>query len=276
MDNSGKLKKIMYTPSLFARDHFIYLQEIGLSEAYDCSGDKDSFLFCIVLEGKGKIVYDHKEMTLSKGDCIFIDCHKQYKCLSHSWKTSWVCFNGCHMMDIYERFLSQYDSFYFTTKIINQYESLLSQIYILSIENDFNTDMKIYELLLRLLNDIMDENKKGHISLSNKIKIKPIKEYIDQHYAEYITLDDLSKRFYINKYYLSKLFKEEYGFSVIAYLNHLRINQSKELLKTSYEKIESISKICGIEDQSYFIRLFKKIEGITPGEFRRRWNRKVE
>lgn len=271
-----KHKINIYTPSLFALENLIYLKDIGISDSYIHNKNTDFYLFHIVLDGKGQFLYDHKEMTLSKGDCIFIDCHKEYELISskdNSWKTSWVCFNGNNMINIYKKFLSQYDSFYFTAKARNQYESLISQIYVLSQKKDINTEMKIYELLVRLLTYIMDEDKKGHISLSNKIKIKPVKEYIDQHYTEYMTLDDLSKKFYINKYYLSKLYKEEYGISIIAYLNHLRINKSKELLKASNEKIESISKICGIEDQSYFIRLFKKIEGITPGEFRKIWSK---
>lgn len=60
-----------------------------------------------------------------------------------------------------------------------------------------------------------------------------IKKHLDEHYAEKITLDDLAKRFFINKFYLSKIFKETYGTTVNNYLISKRITRAKQLLRFS-------------------------------------------
>ena len=94
---------------------------------------------------------------------------------------------------------------------------------------------------------------------------------LDTHYTEKITLDALAERFYINKFYLTRVFKEQFGQSVTNYLVQLRITQSKRLLRFTDRSIEAVAQECGLNDANYFSRLFKKVEGITPGEYRRQW-----
>ena len=71
--------------------------------------------------------------------------------------------------------------------------------------------------------------------------------------------------------YLTRVFKEQFGLSVTSYLVQLRITQAKRLLRFSDASMEAVAQECGLHDANYFSRLFKKIEGITPGEYRRRW-----
>ena len=76
-----------------------------------------------------------------------------------------------------------------------------------------------------------------------------IKEYLNTYYSEKITLDDLSDKFYINKYYLAKSFKERYGVSVNNYLLNVRITKAKELF--GWEARYGIDEMC--EDGWRFI-----------------------
>lgn len=102
-------------------------------------------------------------------------------------------------------------------------------------------------------------------------ELSNIKSWLDTHYSEKISLDELAKRFYIDKYYLSKIFKEQYGITINAYISRKKITAAKQLLRFSDKSIEQIGFEIGISDTNYFTRLFKKIEGITPGEYRKRW-----
>ena len=81
----------------------------------------------------------------------------------------------------------------------------------------------------------------------------------------------MSERFYINKFYLTRVFKEQFGQPVNSYLVQLRITQAKRMLRFTDHTIEAVAQDCGFSDANYFSRLFKKVEGITPGEFRRQW-----
>ncbi len=81
----------------------------------------------------------------------------------------------------------------------------------------------------------------------------------------------LSERFFISKYYLSREFKKEYGTTVIRYVLAKKITNAKELLRYSSYSIEEIAALCGIDDASYFNKVFRKMEGCTASEYRRRW-----
>ena len=98
-----------------------------------------------------------------------------------------------------------------------------------------------------------------------------ILRYLNEHYTENISLDQLADQFYISKYYLSREFKKEFGTTIIQYLLTKKITNAKELLRYSNDSIETIAQHCGIDDASYFNKVFKKIEGCTASEYRRRW-----
>lgn len=103
------------------------------------------------------------------------------------------------------------------------------------------------------------------------LDIQKIKEYIDENYTKKISLDNLSEKFFVNKYYLLRLFKEQYGFTISDYVIRLRITKGKQLLRFSNMSTEKISYECGISSSNYFSRLFKKVEGISPAEYRKVW-----
>ena len=100
-----------------------------------------------------------------------------------------------------------------------------------------------------------------------------IREYIDKHYTENITLDVLAKVSHMNKYYLVHSFTNNYGCSPINYLNEKKIDESKILLEKTNYSIAEIAKIIGFSSQSYFSQSFKKHTYMTPNEYRRNTNK---
>ena len=85
-----------------------------------------------------------------------------------------------------------------------------------------------------------------------------IEQYLNTHYNENITLDKLSELSFINKYYLSHIFKEHSGYSPIEYLLNLRGASAKKLLKTTDHSISQIAGIVGFGTSSYFSQYFKR------------------
>ena len=96
-----------------------------------------------------------------------------------------------------------------------------------------------------------------------------VKDYLDDHFTENITLDLLSKESKMNKYYLVHSFTKHFGCSPISYLNEKRIEESKNLLETTNHSIASIASMIGFSSQSYFSQSFKKNTFMTPNEYRR-------
>ena len=98
-----------------------------------------------------------------------------------------------------------------------------------------------------------------------------IKNYLDENYAKKIALDDLSERYFINKYYLTRIFKEQFGVSIMDYLLSVRITHAKNMLRFTDKSAEEIGLSCGIGDVYYFSRVFKKVEGVSVREYRKQW-----
>lgn len=64
-----------------------------------------------------------------------------------------------------------------------------------------------------------------------------------------------------------------YGISINSYIQQLRITQAKHLLRFSDLPVQAVAQKCGIDDANYFSRMFKKVEGVSPGGFRRMWKK---
>ncbi|HHX36494.1 MAG TPA: helix-turn-helix domain-containing protein [Clostridiaceae bacterium] len=93
-------------------------------------------------------------------------------------------------------------------------------------------------------------------------------QYIDANFQKPISLDDLANHVYLSKSYVSKLFKENVGCTFIEYLNKVRIEHSCDLLLTTDQPISEVALQSGFEDRSYFSKVFKRIMGLTPGQYR--------
>lgn len=272
-------QRIQYTPSSFARNALLYLQETGILKATQSHTNYrdrlSSYLCFIVLDGKGILNYEGKEYLLNKGDVAFIDCTKPY---SHTtvepdlWSLQWCHFNGNTMKLIYEKYRDRGGSPVIHAFHMNQFTELLSSLYDVSISDDSLRDMHINEKLNRLVTLIMEEAEiRDTVSERKKLDINRVRKYLDEHYKERITLDDLSSSFFINKFYLTRVFRETYGSTINNYILSHRITESKQLLRFTDMSVEQIAETVGMEDSGYFARAFKKVEGISPTEYRKQW-----
>ena len=95
------------------------------------------------------------------------------------------------------------------------------------------------------------------------------KRYIDTHYQENITLDQLAEINHVSKYHLAHAFTEEYGISPINYLISKRILEAEHLLKTTDFSLSLISNTTGFSSSSYFAQIFRKQKGMSPTEYRK-------
>jgi len=99
-------------------------------------------------------------------------------------------------------------------------------------------------------------------------------EYIRAHYDHKLTLDDIAQHVYLSRSYLSSLFREETGQTLFSYINRVRVEKSKLFLMDSTVALAHAAAMCGFEDQSYFTKVFRKITGMSPKQYRDRFNAK--
>ena len=93
-------------------------------------------------------------------------------------------------------------------------------------------------------------------------------DYIREHYQESVSLEEIAGTLDITPEYLSTLFNREMGENFSSFLKKFRISHAKRLLKETDKKIYEIASEVGYADPKYFNRVFKEVEGISPGDYR--------
>ena len=100
-------------------------------------------------------------------------------------------------------------------------------------------------------------------------KIKTILKYVEEHYDEHITIDDMAALTFYSKSHFMKFFKAHMGTGFIEYLNDYRLTIAERLLRTSDASVLEIAEKSGFDNLSYFNRIFKRKYGQSPGKQRR-------
>ncbi len=120
--------------------------------------------------------------------------------------------------------------------------------------------------LLLLINQYHREQD-NPMPIKDMQKIAPILEYINNNLGDQISIDQLAKKFYISKYYLSRLFKRNTGFTLYEYLINKRILLAKDLISQGVP-LGEVSERVGFTNYSNFYRAFKSLTGISPREYK--------
>lgn len=97
--------------------------------------------------------------------------------------------------------------------------------------------------------------------------VQQVKQYVRDHYDEEISLTEIAENLYVNRNYLSQLFKKVTGETFVTYLNKFRIEKAKEKMRERHYLISEISEMVGYQNSTYFSQVFKSITGKSPSEF---------
>ncbi|MBP1042503.1 helix-turn-helix transcriptional regulator [Vagococcus sp. BWB3-3] len=133
--------------------------------------------------------------------------------------------------------------------------------------NQYHLNYLITSILFEISNSLLQSEFLAETSKSERT-LSVIQQWIKAHCRDHISLEDIAVEFNYNKSYLSRIFSKQFNQTVTEYINTERLLKSKELLLSTSLNIEEISNLCGFKDKSYFYKLFKKTEQMTPSEFR--------
>ncbi len=213
----------------------------------------------IALKGKMYYTIDGESIVLSEGDAIY--CPIGTKMVrDKSGKASYLSVNFTTKSGE-----SLPLSHYMTNVLSHEVNAYIEIISYLLKKPGIHNDEKLENLVTNLLIKIVELQEVNHpMPYVEKIKL-----YIKDNFQKAITLESVAKYINLHPSYCSTIFKKSEGKSVTEYINSLRINYAKELLDTSPYRIGEIGARCGIPDPYYFSRVFNKICGISPSEYRK-------
>ena len=102
--------------------------------------------------------------------------------------------------------------------------------------------------------------------------IQEAAEYVEEHFQDNITLTSLSGMFHVESSYFSRMFRKETGKNLMVYLCEKRMNKAIEYMKKSDRNLTEIAFMVGYDDYTYFNKVFKKVKGMSPREYRNSLN----
>lgn len=124
-----------------------------------------------------------------------------------------------------------------------------------------------YEML-NLLYNVCEHNREKNMDIECQLKHK-IMEYVEENYHDKnLNVSKIGEYFDMTPSYISRLFKDRTGESLLDYINETRLKKAKELLVQNDLTVEKVGSMVGYSNSNTFIRVFKKYEGITPGKYR--------
>jgi YesN/AraC family two-component response regulator len=103
----------------------------------------------------------------------------------------------------------------------------------------------------------------------NVVLLEAMKAYIERKYMDHsLDLDSIAGKFGLSGSYATRFFKDQTGCSLMRYIDSLRMEETKRLLKSTEKTLKEIVEEVGYVDMTNFIRKFKKVEGVTPIQYR--------
>ncbi len=232
-----------------------------------------------VISGKGLFLCENHQQVLEKDDLLIIPPHTQHtESSSPQFPIEYIVLGVKELEFVLESDEQKvapeekrFRHYNFTTHA-EEMHYLCSSL-LLEAEQKKENYLALCQALLDIL--LIKIMRRGNLAVSisdNKKSSREcayIKRYIDNHYAEAITLDSLAALAHMNKYYLVHAFKRENGLSPITYLIKRRILESKSLLQSTDHSLSHIAHTLGFSSQSYFSQSFRRMEGISPNQYRR-------
>ena len=233
-------------------------------EGYPCP----QILYCT--KGSGTLLIDGKEIPIPPFTAIFMPAfypHEYYP-EEDIWDIHWVVPAGYAADDILKHFGLTAPAIYKISGINNlehtfrkMHEAIRSD----SVFGNYRASGYLYDFLIELYNLI---TSKGTVGTPNSAPIKAV-DHINFNYASQITMNDLCNASGVSAQYLCRLFRDTLDTRPMEYIAKRRIQAAKELLTGSDKTVEEIAEECGFCSASYFCKLFKRYEGISPSGFRK-------
>lgn len=232
-----------------------------------------------VVGGSGKFNIEGKLLPVTTDDMVIVNPNVEHTEVSYNKRPLEYIVLGVEGLEYSAG--EDADERWFMTNMQNAREALLHALREMLREIEYKAVG--YELICQDLLEVLILRLMRHAGLQflptktehRKPGRKPSKEcaavrhYIDNHFKENINLDMLSELVHVNKYYMVHSFTKEYGISPINYLISRRIEESKYLLSNTDHSLSQISHMLGFSSPSYFSQSFRRLEGMSPMEFRR-------
>ncbi|PLT29396.1 helix-turn-helix domain-containing protein [Peribacillus deserti] len=234
----------------------------------------DHFQILYALEGEGEITLDGRTYDFSKDRVVLIVPETIHSIKANEKLTVLVLAFSIPVLNpfVYKGILSLIKNhskhveldLFTASEIRPLFRKMLYEQKTTDVYSEFAIPIYLMEALLILLR----HQGVKKVQDANDVRCIQMREYIDTHYFENITAENLSVLFGISTRYMNDIFKKKYNDTPLQYLQKIRINRAKDLLSETEKDIVSICFEVGYETVSTFYRTFRNLVGISPNKYR--------
>lgn len=229
----------------------------------------EEYIFIYCTEGSGTIHVQGKQYILYENEAFCIpryQGHSYYSCESDPWSILWVHFTGedVGFFPLNECRIIKFDSKNSTNRMLFLFELLFRVL-----ESNYTLGNFIYisQVLALILAETYDREKKNSIADQNR-HVTAVVRFMYKHIHETLTLDQISGEFELSKSYLNVIFQQHTQHAPMDFYINLKMKEACKLLRSTDLYIYEIAQKLGYSDQYYFSRLFRKVVGISPKEYK--------
>lgn len=262
----------IYSPSKMALDMFLYPMQCGLFSylpGYSLTRESfDSFLLMYIQKGGLTLTFEGNTCRVTAGHFVLLDCYRLHAySTAQGFECLWCHFDGITARHYYSSIVSRLGNVF---SMPDSYPVLSKMTAILKV---FYDGALVREALLsKYLTDILTEfllyvpanvHTRSYANTAEEIIT-----YINEHFKEDISVEDLAARAGLSQYHFIRIFKKETGFTPHEYIVNTRIATAKYLLKNTRLSVKDICFSTGFSCESVFCSAFKRHQGMTPAQYR--------
>lgn len=230
----------------------------------------EEYIFIFCMEGSGTIIVKDKKYTLRENQAFCIPCFQGHSYYAHDedpWSILWVHFKGedtryfpltkCQVRSFSSQDTADRMHFLFVSlfQALDDHYTLGNFIY-------------LSQTLSLILAEAYDREQGQSVLEQNK-HVTDVVRYMYRHLEENLTLEQIGEEFSLSKSYLNAIFQKHTQHSPMDFFIHLKMKRSCRLLRTTDLPVYEVAQKMGYADPYYFSRIFKKIVGISPRQYRK-------
>lgn len=268
---------IVAQPQNSLEDHIISIHSCNFSYTHtDFARPYGIIDYMLLFTAQGSISYNEDTFnkkrivsTPEKNNIVFFSPFEPhyFTDASPNLKRYWIHFSAPDIDSVLTKFNIK-DNRFFTVSDTLHMEDLITAIMHEHLNKKPHYKLKMTALLYEIIIEIFRSDQYNIPEKSHSIM--PALNYIQKEFRNSINIDELAKMCFLSKYYFVKSFKRYTGTTPYAYLTNVRMTCAKDLLRCTDAKINEISNMVGYDDPLHFSRTFKKINSISPSEYRKK------
>lgn len=235
-------------------------------------GSAPMVIWQYTLRGKGALIRKGKRYSLEEGDVFFVKIPEEHIYFlpedSDEWEFIFVTLHGSEVMRLGEEILEKYgEKAPLSTdgrSVRNAWE-FIRLARAKELGDRFRASALAYEFMLSFFSDL-EEGPSGEKKNS---LLEKVNTYLFSHLSQEIRVPEIARSCHYSRSHFSRLFHEASGRTIQEYMMDLRLQMATHLLQTGNLSIKEIALNCGFNDPSYFCRVFRKKNGVSPDSFRK-------